>query len=629
MVFRKQPIAVLSILVILCVSCWKPGKGIVTTPKQGFITVIEAIVKVDSEHALLGDKLEEKSIIETDEYSYCEIQFGENAVIRMEEKTTLLLETIGVKPGYTDIGLVLKRGAVLCNVENLSGTEAFRVKTDAAGVTARSAGFRVEVSVTGETTVSVDTGSVLLLPEALEIGKLTEGPHDTTGLKRRVEEAVITNAITIGEAQTLSVTADDTHAAARAFGEGKRALEAIIGKPDAAESDFSAVIAIVGEKASDAVSLLPRPQKTPEDKSTLLTPLAALKKVKVTIPFVIKAACGEWHSMALKSDGTLWASGGQAGRGTGRGESTGTNRFVRVLDNVIDIACGGFHSLALKRDGTLWATGWNGDGQLGTRDFKERKTFVRVLENVEAIGCGYSHSLAVKKDDTLWTAGRNDQGQLGLGNGVTYNVFLKALSDVAAAAGGGVSTNDANRNASFSFAIKNDGILCGTGSNKFGQLGIGDNYDTAKFYPVFDDVSKVACGFWHSMAIRNDGSLWVAGSNAEGQLGTGDKNDSNTFIRVLSDVAAVGCGTDCSFAVKNDGSLWATGDALTEGKKTGLGKSTDRFVKIMDEVNTIASRAHTIVVKADGTVWVTGLNREGELGTGDTTDRFGFTEIVF
>jgi len=37
----------------------------------------------------------------------------------------------------------------------------------------------------------------------------------------------------------------------------------------------------------------------------------------------------------------------------------------RVLDEVAAIAAGGYHTLALRTDGSVWVTGSNGSGQIG------------------------------------------------------------------------------------------------------------------------------------------------------------------------------------------------------------------------------------------------------------------------
>jgi len=90
-------------------------------------------------------------------------------------------------------------------------------------------------------------------------------------------------------------------------------------------------------------------------------------------------AAGGDHSLALKSDKTVLSWGynltGQLGIGT-FGASADENRPTQVhkgnstsstanLEGVIAISGGNIHSLAVKSDGTVWAWGYNVDGRLG------------------------------------------------------------------------------------------------------------------------------------------------------------------------------------------------------------------------------------------------------------------------
>lgn len=79
-------------------------------------------------------------------------------------------------------------------------------------------------------------------------------------------------------------------------------------------------------------------------------------------------AMGERHSLAIRADGTLWAWGenndGQLGTG---GKTTGSTTPVQVgtEGGWKAIAGGEYHSVAIREDGTLWAWGRSSDGQLG------------------------------------------------------------------------------------------------------------------------------------------------------------------------------------------------------------------------------------------------------------------------
>jgi len=104
------------------------------------------------------------------------------------------------------------------------------------------------------------------------------------------------------------------------------------------------------------------------------------------------------HSLALKGDGTVWAWGGNGLGQLGNGTFTNSNTPVQVLGpsgvgyltGMTALAVGFEHSLALKSDGTVWAWGFNSFGQLGNGTFTDSDTPVQVLglSGVTAIGGG-------------------------------------------------------------------------------------------------------------------------------------------------------------------------------------------------------------------------------------------------
>ena len=84
---------------------------------------------------------------------------------------------------------------------------------------------------------------------------------------------------------------------------------------------------------------------------------------------------------------------------------------------VVAIAAGGSHSLAVRSDGTVWAWGSNVSGQLGNgctlgTNCNSSSTPVQVsgLSGVVAIAGGTNHSLAVRSDGTVWGWGETFRG---------------------------------------------------------------------------------------------------------------------------------------------------------------------------------------------------------------------------
>ena len=80
------------------------------------------------------------------------------------------------------------------------------------------------------------------------------------------------------------------------------------------------------------------------------------------------------------------------------------------------VACGYDHTLAIKTDGSLWATGRNDKGQLGLGDTTTRNNFTSVSANWEQVACGSKHSLAITTSDIAYATGYNIKGQLGQGD---------------------------------------------------------------------------------------------------------------------------------------------------------------------------------------------------------------------
>ena len=150
---------------------------------------------------------------------------------------------------------------------------------------------------------------------------------------------------------------------------------------------------------------------------------------------VIAISAGAWYSLALRSDGTVWAWGINASRQLGDGTNINRNSPVRIdLRDIVAISAGGGHSLALRSDGTVWGWGDNGSGQLGNGGVSSRSIFVQAegLSDVVAISTGSHHSLALRSDGTVWAWGWNKSGQLGDGTNTNrYSpVQVKGLSNV-------------------------------------------------------------------------------------------------------------------------------------------------------------------------------------------------------
>jgi len=98
-------------------------------------------------------------------------------------------------------------------------------------------------------------------------------------------------------------------------------------------------------------------------------------------------AAGGWHSLAVASDGTVWAWGGNEYGQVGDGTTTDRLTPVQVqgLADVVAIAAGEDHTVALRRDGTVFVWGWCGLGEI---DAGRRTPVVQAMADVVAIAGG-------------------------------------------------------------------------------------------------------------------------------------------------------------------------------------------------------------------------------------------------
>ncbi len=358
-------------------------------------------------------------------------------------------------------------------------------------------------------------------------------------------------------------------------------------------------------------------------------------------------AAGDYHALALMTDGTVWTWGYNAHGELGDGTTTNRSNPVQVklsdgtpLTDVIAIAGGRYHSVALKTDGTVWSWGYNSNKQIGNGNTTTQKYPVQVkinsttyLTDISQIAVGALHTIALKTDGTAWTWGYNGYGQIGNGNTTNqgYAAQVKStsttfLTDVSAVSAG----------ICHSLALKNDGTVWTWGYNNYGQLGNGSNGSgTDQKFPVqakqlggsyLTDICQVQGAGNHSLALKSDGTVLSWGTNANGELGDGSISTSqNTAIQmILPDGSSVGHivgiygGASDTFLVQNI--EYSSNTVLSCGANSygqlGDGSRIQRLypIPVMTELYGIACGSlHSINLKNDGTVWACGNNASSQL----------------
>lgn len=286
---------------------------------------------------------------------------------------------------------------------------------------------------------------------------------------------------------------------------------------------------------------------------------------------------GYWHSVGLKTDGSLWAWGFNNYGQLGDGSTVGKNIPIKIgLDKDWKAINAGFYfTTGIKNDGTLWAWGLNDHGQLGDGTTKDKyiPTQIGTDNNWKYLSAGNYHVLAIKNDGTLWTWGDNLYGQLGDKGITTFDSIPKQIEM-------GTTWKSINAGGYFSTGIKSDGSLSTWGFNMHYQLGDGSTINSNKPKQIGTDLDwkSVGAGFYHTMALKIDGSLWGWGGNPYGQIGNGSTADNHfpTKINLDQDWSTICIGNFHSTAFKTDGKLYTWGLNIY-GQ---LGHDSTRFLQV-------------------------------------------------
>ncbi|MGO8836846.1 MAG: RCC1 domain-containing protein [Limisphaerales bacterium] len=273
---------------------------------------------------------------------------------------------------------------------------------------------------------------------------------------------------------------------------------------------------------------------------------------------VIKLGGRPYLTLAVKSDGTIWAWGmnqyGQMGNGTVNSPVSTPQVSVPVmvsnsgpggaLNNPLQVTCGYAFGAALATNGTVWTWGTSRAGELGTGTNTPSYIPIQVpgVTNITFISAGWGHMLARRSDGTVWAWGGNANGEVGDGTAINRSNAVQVLnvSNIVTVSGGD----------SHSTALAADGTVWKWGLNNLGELGNGATNAVPNPFPAKILTDKFGNGFsnvviasardYHNIAVKADGSVWTWGWNVEGQCGDGTTNDAWRPVPVVGLGARVG-----------------------------------------------------------------------------------------
>ncbi|TGE21966.1 T9SS type A sorting domain-containing protein [Hymenobacter aquaticus] len=203
-------------------------------------------------------------------------------------------------------------------------------------------------------------------------------------------------------------------------------------------------------------------------------------------------SCGASYTLALRSDGTLWGWGSNRFNELSMPLNQGTDLPVPPTQvpapagaapgtTWVRVVAGSSHSVALRSDNTLWEWGPT-PSTTTSRLVRPVPTPSGVAPGTQwtELGAGYGFSAALRSDGTLWGWGTSSIGQLGLGPAIsaivpTQEVTYSQWAHLSGASG-------------YTLAIDQQGRVYGSGSNSFGELGDGTTTDHLTFKPSLAPV---------------------------------------------------------------------------------------------------------------------------------------------
>ena len=197
------------------------------------------------------------------------------------------------------------------------------------------------------------------------------------------------------------------------------------------------------------------------------------------------------HTALLKEDGALWAAGYNFNGQLGLGDTEDRNDFTEVKNagaGIKAVATGNYHTVILKSDGSVWTAGSNYWGQLGLPGIYDQPNLTRVsdengseLRSVKEIAARGNLTVLVKADGSLLLAGNytDTEGTAEFGSEAGA-----AIDSTKQAGGSGFAALVPERGTLIKFAgvkklvlgnnsvyvIDTDNRLWAAGSNRYGQL---------------------------------------------------------------------------------------------------------------------------------------------------------------
>lgn len=270
----------------------------------------------------------------------------------------------------------------------------------------------------------------------------------------------------------------------------------------------------------------------------------------------------EDYTLALKSDGTVWAWGVNKYGSLGIGTSQDSLYPVQTkgLKDIVCVNAKGDYSMAVDSEGYVWYWGKeridSADEFIKLSADDATPNRINAINNVKEIDSSGTYALALKKDGTVWKFDNRTPDLVQKVDG---------LCDIEQIQMGKVY-GDSNKY--FAMALDKDGNVWGWGNNK--DYCLGTTEEGTDLQPEENDylknITKISVGEVHSLALDKDGNVWTWGNSDYSRLGRKTVPDwKPTKLNDLKNITDIVAGGKHSFALSNSGQLYGWGDS-TDGQ---------------------------------------------------------------
>ena len=346
---------------------------------------------------------------------------------------------------------------------------------------------------------------------------------------------------------------------------------------------------------------------------------------------VTQISAGGNHACARLSTGAVRCWGINTNGQLGDNSTTNRTSPVNVLfggsnlANATAVLSGGSHSCAIMTGGGVRCWGFNSNGQIGDGTTTQRNQAVDIsgVSNVLQLSLGNTHSCALNSSGQVFCWGSNTYGSLG--DGTTLNRLSPTQITTL-----GTNNVELSTGTNFTCVRKSTGRVQCVGDQTGGQLG-NSSFGWRQF-PVQGntmaaaDVTQISSGLDHFCYVDSAGAARCFGNNPNGQIGdatTGTPRLTPTQVSGLTTgvtMLSIGSNHGCALTTSGQVRCWGlnANGQLGNGTTTNAASPVTAISSGATEVS--AGTSHTCAVVSGGArCW--GINTNGLLGDGTTTQR--------